>query len=100
MDEKRRLSRKLMTSNLNIFSKDCQFNIGKGHVVDLSEHGMRMTSEKNLAVGQELMLHFRAPNSLNLDFKGKIVHKEDAVNANAYGVKFLAGQDTFILKLL
>lgn len=100
MDEKRKADRKLLEGDLKIYSKDCAHNVCEGKLVDLSERGMRMESDKNLNVGEDLTMHFRVPNNWNLDFRGKIIRKESDVDSATYGVKFFEGQDTFILKML
>jgi phage gp45-like len=100
MDEKRKTERNLIEGELQIYSNDGSRTIGEGRVVDLSEGGMRMISSNKLTVGEKFSLHFSIPNSWNLDFFGNIVHKEAVADSTAYGVQFLAGQDTYILKLL
>ncbi len=100
MEEKRATRRKPLVSDLRIFSRDRLSGIGIGHVVDLSDRGLRMLTDRIFNIGDELCLHFSVPQKWSFDFAGRVVHREDAIGSNAYGIKFFDGQGTFVLKLL
>lgn len=100
MIERRRTKRKSLVSAIDIYSKDISGSIGRGFAIDLSEDGIKLVTSDSLRMDQELSFHFSLPNGWKFDFFGKIVHYEKAVSANAYGVKFLPGQSTFILRLV
>ena len=85
---------------LDIYSKEESTNLGKGFVTNLNENGLKLVTQESFRLGQELNLHFNLPNGWKFDFAGKVVYQEEAVSAVAYGVEFLSGQGTFILKLI
>jgi hypothetical protein len=100
MDEKRKTERKAMEGDLHIYSNDGARPVGNGRVLDLSEGGMRIASGSDLSIGERFSMHFSIPLSWDLDFFGNIVYKHPVDGTATYGVQFLEGQDTYILKLL
>ena len=99
MDERRRHSRKPTLCTLEIYSNDISRNVGKGFILDLNEGGMSIVSNETLPLGGKFSLHFRLKDKWYLDFFGTVVHKGKVASSNTYGIKFLAGQGTELLRL-
>jgi Tfp pilus assembly protein PilZ len=100
LENRRKVPRKPLVGMLDIYSRDESANLGKGFVTNLNETGLKLVSQENFKLGQELLLHFNLQNGWKFDFAGKVVYQEEAVSAVAYGIEFLAGQGTFILRLI
>jgi Tfp pilus assembly protein PilZ len=100
MENRRSARRKPLVSSLEIFSKDCTKNLGKGYVTNLHEDGLCLVTDQHLEVGEEFRLNFGLPNGWKFDFFGRIVHAQEGIESKAYGVKFSPGQGTFIFKLV
>jgi PilZ domain len=98
MEERRKFLRKPLVVPLEVFSKDLQKSIAKGFVIDLNEAGMRILADDDLNIGEEFRMNFHMHNNHQLDFFGTIIHKAEGFLSNAYGVKFLDGQDTALFR--
>lgn len=99
LTERRKLKRKPIVSQIDIYSKDTNHQLGKGVVIDLSERGMKLIVPQLFELGKELSLHFSLSDGWKFDFFGRIVHAEEAVESIAYGIEFLPNQGTFLLRL-
>ena len=98
--EKRKLTRKPVAAELEIFSKETRENLGKGFITNLHEDGLCFVTPENLDLGQELLFNFKLPNSWKFDFFGKIVHAGKGVSTMFYGAQFSPGQSTFIFDIV
>lgn len=100
MKNQRKTKRKAFVSSVEIYCKDIKRKLGKGFIVDINENGIKLVTAADFKIGEELSLHFALPNGWKFDFFGKVIHEDAGVAAKAYGIKFLEGQVTFVLKLL
>jgi hypothetical protein len=98
--ERRNLKRKPLVGKLDIYSKDACLHIGKGYVVDLNEGGLKILTRHKLEAGKDFLLRFSVPRGWTLDFLGRVRHGRRGIAAYTYGVSFLPGQGTFLLKLM
>jgi len=96
--ERRKSERRPYINSIEIYSQESKKMINKGFIMNWCDEGFGIICPENLEAGKRVVLFFDIPNGMSFDFSGEVVHAEERLDSNSFGIRLMPGQLPYVNK--